>query len=74
MKKICLRLILTVLCCYLGLHNGYLAIFNEHDPDPVQVFPFRAESYPTVDQDALRHGIPITSQEALTRLLEDYCS
>jgi hypothetical protein len=74
MKKIRLGLILSVLCCYLGLHNGYLAIFNEHDPTPVQVFPFRVESYPASDQDALRHGIPITSRETLTRLLEDYCS
>lgn len=74
MRKICLSLILSILCSYLGLHNGYLAIFNEHDPTPVQVFPYRAENYPAADLDALRHGIPISSREALTRLLEDYCS
>ena len=74
MKNIQILLILTAVCCYLGLHNGYLAIFNEHDPDPVQVFPYRAEHYPKADTDALRHGIPITSREALTRLFEDYFS
>lgn len=74
MRKIRTSLILAILCCYLGLYNGYLAIFNEHDPTPVQVFPYRAENYPAADLDALCHGIPITSREVLTRLLEDYCS
>ena len=74
MKKIRFCLILSILCYYLGLHNGYLAIFNEQNSDPVQVFPYKAENYSKADTDALRHGIPITSLEALTRLFEDYFS
>jgi hypothetical protein len=74
MRKTRLPLILLIMCCYLGLQNGYLAIFNEKDSDPVQVFPYRVENYPKADADALRHGIPITSREALTRLFEDYFS
>lgn len=74
MKKLLNFLILGIFCCYLGLHNGYLAIWNDQDPNPVYVFPYKAEYYPGADRKALQHGIPITSERSLKRLLEDYCS
>lgn len=74
MKKIRVLSVLVILCCYLGLHGGYLALWNSADAQPLQVFPYRAEGYPEADQKALRHGIPITSREELARLLEDYFS
>lgn len=74
MKKVRILFVLFMLCCYLGLHGGYLALWDSTQAQPLQVFPFRAEAYPKADQEALRHGIPITSREGLSRLLEDFFS
>lgn len=74
MKKFSMPVLVWVLCCYFGLHNGYLALLDSRDSQPVQVFPYRAELYPEADQEALRHGIPVTSQKMLSRLMEDYLS
>lgn len=74
MKHMPILSVLFMLCCYLGLHGGHLALWDSTQTQPLQVFPYRVEMYAKSDQDALRHGIPITSQEALTRLLEDYFS
>ncbi len=74
MKKFCMPVLVWILCCYLGLHNGYLALWDSSESQPVQVFPYRAELYPDADQEALRHGIPVTSPKMLSRLLEDYFS
>jgi len=64
-------LLLTLL---LGCHNGYLALFEGSDPAPVRTFPYRVEGFPQNDQEALRQGIPISSDEELTRLLQDFLS
>ena len=74
MKKACRLLTVFMLSFYLGLYNGYIALWNSEEPQPVQVFPYRADAYPKIDQSALGRGIPITSQEDLTQLLEDYLS
>ena len=74
MKKIRISVLACILCCYLGLQGGYVALWDSDAPEPVQVFPYRAEMYPEADQEALRRGIPITSPKMLTRLMEDYFS
>lgn len=74
MKNALTKALLLILCCYLGLHGGHLALWDSTQAQPLQVFPYRAEAYPKADQEALRRGIPITSREELTRLLEDYFS
>lgn len=63
-----------LLCAYLGLHNGYLALFETGTDMPVQVFPYRAALYPKIDQAALEEGIPICSPAQLKARLEDFLS
>lgn len=64
----CLLLVLG----YLGLHKGYLALFEEGKP--VMILPYKAEMYSSEDQLTLKKGIPYETEEELTRLLEDFLS
>lgn len=66
-----LTLIFTFL---LGTHEGFVALWRDDAPIPAEVFPYRAESLPPADQQALKRGIRIRSEEELDRLLEDYLS
>ena len=70
------RITSLLLCavCYLGIHNGYLALFDSSQAQPVMILPYKAQLYPEKDQDALRKGIIYESPEELTRLLEDFLS
>ena len=67
-------LILAFCISYLGLYRGNLAIFSGDDQKPAQVFPYSQELFPETDREALRKGIPFSSQEELSRLMEDYLS
>lgn len=58
----------------LGIHNGYIALWQGEDPEPVQVFPYKASMLPQQDQSRLSEGISIHSSDELNRLLEDYLS
>ena len=58
----------------LGISDGYIALWKEGNPKPLEVFPYQARSLPAADQQALERGIPIDSIEELNRLLEDYLS
>lgn len=58
----------------LGCHKGYLALFRTNDPLPLKTYPYRLEVFPPEDQAGLRQGIPVSSEEELTRLLQDYLS
>lgn len=69
-KYVCLFLLLGLI---LGMHNGYLAIY-EGTASPPQVLPYRVAMYPKLDQYALASGIPVSSQDELSRLLEDFLS
>ena len=71
-RMICTAILCTV--CYLGLHNGYLAIFDDESNDPLMVFPYQGKNYPAKDQIALNQGIPYQTQEELSNLLEDFLS
>ena len=73
MKTRILPIILSMIC-YLGIHNGYLALFDEDQIDPLLVMPYSSKLYPESDQIALRRGIPYTNDQELSRLLEDYLS
>lgn len=62
-----------VLCwMLLGVKNGYLALWKEEDPQPVQTFSLRVSSLPLSDQILLHRGIRVESADALQALLEDY--
>lgn len=58
----------------LGIHNGYIALWEDGKADPARVFPYRAETLPPADQQALKDGIHLDDESALIRLLEDYLS
>jgi hypothetical protein len=58
----------------LGIHEGKIALWNDNDPEPMQVFPYRAEMLPEVDQKALKKGIRVKSIRQLHSLIEDYLS
>ena len=73
LKKRIISLFLSAVC-YLGIHNGYLALFDEGQPQPLMVLPYRAEIYPQEDQKALQQGIRYESQQELSQLLEDFLS
>ena len=67
-------LLLLLLCGYLGVYQGNLALFPSGQAQPTQVFPRAVSYYPEADQQALKAGIPYRTQAELTRLLEDYLS
>ena len=58
----------------LGIHDGKIALWQDEDPKPIRVFPYRAELLPPSDQQALQNGIPIEDAHHLSRLLQDYLS
>ena len=70
------KIISLLLCavCYLGIHNGYLALFDSAQPAPVLILPYKEQLYPESDRNALRQGIIYNTPEELTRLLEDFLS
>ena len=74
MKKYRSLPILLMLSCYLGLHNGNLALWEQDAAQPYHVFPYSAAAFPAADQAALRQGIPFSTRDQLTQLLEDYLS
>ena len=61
-----------LLCGYLGIHNGYVALFE--DSRAVKIYPYKAENYSPVDQAALKKGIPYGTALEKQRILEDYLS
>ena len=73
MKK-CIFLIIILFGLYLGIHNGYLALFNGDSRFPDAVLPYRSALYPKIDQEALADKIPIKSSTQLKKLLEDFVS
>ena len=58
----------------LGIRNGYIALWEGDDPEPVITFPYLAASLPEQDRDRLTSGIYIEKESDLLQLLEDYLS
>ena len=58
----------------LGCHEGFVALWNPPDPDPVVVFPYHACALPPEDFRLLQEGIEITGRRELTLWLEDHLS
>lgn len=71
-KKILSFLLAAV--CYLGCHNGYLAVFDEKKRDPLLVLPYKTDTYSPEDRAALTQGIYCEDMAALTQVLEDFLS
>lgn len=58
----------------LGIRGGNIALWREGDPDPIRIFPYRAEMLPPEARDALTDGIPIEDLSQLEELAENYLS
>lgn len=69
MKGKARRIGAVILGMYLGLSGGYLTIFSGGNK---QVLPYRAAMYPQEDRAALEKGIPFSTPQELSKLLEDY--
>jgi len=65
---------LLLLGFLLGIHEGKIALWKDNDPQPIKVFPYRAELLPEADQKALKKGIKAESIHQLQSLIEDYLS
>ena len=55
-------------------YNGNVAVFSSESYDPISVTSVAVEELPPVDQELLKKGIEVSSEEELITLLEDYCS
>ena len=66
--------LLLALYLILGSYKGYLALFEEGNSEPKQIFPNQVRSLPQEDQLRLEEGILVRSQYQLQQLLEDYLS
>ena len=63
-----------LLSLILGSWKGYIAIFDQGETEPRQIFPNTVASLPPADQEALNQGIPVRTEQQMQQLLEDYLS
>ena len=62
------------LSLYLGLHNGYLALWKDNSNEPVRIYPYHISLYPKLDKELLEKGVPIASESEFSQRIEDYLS
>lgn len=58
----------------LKSYNGNIAVFNSDSSDPIRITSVSIEELPPADQELLKKGIEVFSEEELITILEDYCS
>ena len=73
-KKIRSLLFLLLYGLLLGIHDGYVALYQHGISHPVDIFPRHVTMLPDADRQALERGIPVADDEMLQHLLEDYLS
>ncbi len=56
----------------LGCFEGRLALYRAGHAAPDEVYDVFVASLPPAEQEALAAGLPVTSEDELQRLLEDY--
>jgi len=56
----------------VGVFEGRLAVFAGQSNTPQTVYDVFVSSLPSAEQEALHRGIPVQTETALQRLLEDY--
>lgn len=56
----------------LSEYNGQLALFRDDQDEPVARYEAYTNLLPPDDVSLLQEGIPVSSQEELQRLLEDF--
>lgn len=58
----------------LGISRGYVAVWQDEDPQPLYLTETPASSLFPADVALLRRGLRFEDQESLTAALEDFCS
>ena len=58
----------------LSIHKGRIALWKDGQESPCHVFPYPVAALPRDARQALEDGIPIDSEEDLSRFLESFCS
>ena len=71
-KKILLNFLLFGFI--LGVYEGKVALWKDHQKNPIKVIPYQVSMLPEADQKALEKGIKIDSLAQLHKMLEDYLS
>ena len=54
--------------------DGKIAVYQNNDETPLYVYSVLVKTLPPLDQEALKNGIELDSNEKLIRLIEDYTS
>ena len=54
--------------------DGKIAVYKNDDDTPLYVYSVLVKNLPPQDQEALKNGITLDSNEKLIRLIEDYTS
>ena len=54
--------------------DGKIAVYQNNDETPLYVYSVLVKTLPLPDQEALKNGIKLDSNEKLIRLIEDYTS
>lgn len=72
LKKALARLL--ILGFLLGISRGYVAVWQDEDPQPLYLTQTPAGSLLPADQALLRQGLRFANKRQLTAALEDFCS
>ena len=70
-KHLCLVLALGWI---LGIHQGFIALWEENATEPAAVYPHKASLLPPAEEQLLRSGIRIQDEAHLQFLLMNYLS
>ncbi len=65
---------LLTLGMVLGIHRGYIALWQDGSDIPAQIYSYKADLLPQKEQAKLTDGIPIRDEAHLRTLLRDYLS
>ncbi len=68
--QICTMALLTGFL--LGIHDGRVALWQDDDPQPIQVYDIPERTLPVADRLKLKEGIRVESREELWMLLENF--
>lgn len=58
----------------LSVYDGRIAVFENSDSQPIEVFDVYVSSLPYNEQVELRNGLTAADRDELQRLIEDYTS
>lgn len=63
---------MSLLLILLGVRNGFLALWEYDDPQPVRIYPIAVSSLPASAQEELSKGIELRDGNALAEILKEY--